>query len=628
MTEIIENITGYLNEIENYITRLNLNRLSRKDRRMFLEMSEEYYNIFKEYALEQKDFPADLLEGLANFNANIINQEENANELANHYYESIREAGKKYSDMLTRVQLMQGVFQKDVTAYKLQDEKIVMLQNLVDLDKKLYNEVSKETLAILEVQHCELKDGVIYPILESKSEHEDSQTETVTKSEAVISEEDYISLNLPHMPREDFRNLVKKLKAQGAKFNKETKNWYISSDMRNTPFFAPYIGQDVSHSFSDNGSIGQMENVAPEQAGAGTKEKFRVYAYTKSKSDKPPKAIYGDNMEQLISRLQDYNRARTDEMKFQTCYVQRLNSDNKYENVARYDVITGEDITPIYLNLPHLKPEKFKELVAEIKAAGAVYSPAKKAFFITKQVDLNKFSAYLPLSGMEGGKNENRSKERSYTIESGREYYDNRVMVTIDGLKPVQIYGDDYDVHFPSMSVEETRAIIDKYVLPGLHQERGVASEIEYNGKIYNPLQYNVLQIAEQQHFTKEQMSMLERPELTADRMNEVRFAIRDGLTKEQIEQFADPAHEQWQMDICRVGMQNGFTYKELAPLLETKDYQPENWGDRRERLQKMIRERQQKSKGLLTKLDKYKTQVASVGDQERKEKTKELVEK
>lgn len=627
MSEMIENITGYLNEIENYMIRLNTNRLSRKDKRMFLEMSEEYYNIFKEYALEQKDFPTDLIDGLANFNANMINQEENANELANHYYELIYEAGKKYSDTLTRVQLMQGVFQKDVTAYKLQDEKIEMLQKLVDLDKKLYDEVSKETMAILEVQHCELKNGVVCPVLESKQAQDAPPAKSESESASVTSEKDKIILSLPRMSREEFRDLVKNLKLHGAQFDKESKSWYIFSNMKDTSFFAPYTGQNGSS--SKNISTGQMENISPEQVGAGTKEKFRLYAYTKSKSDKPPKAIYGDDVEQLISQLQEYNRSRTEEMKFQTCYVQKLNQENKYENMARYDVITGEDITPIYLNLPHLKQDKFKELVSELKAAGAVYSPAKKAFFITRQMDLNKFSAYLPLS--ENVKGENRSKERNYTIEPGREYYDNRVLVSVEGLRPIQIYGDDYDVHFPSMSSEETRSIIEKYVLPDLrskYQEKNVASEIEYNGQIYNPLQYDVLQMAEQQHFTKEQMSFLEHPELTADRMNEIRFAIRDGLSKEQIEQFANPAHEQWQMDICRVGMQNGFTYKELEPLLVSKDYQPESWGDRRSKLQKMIHEKQQQSKSLLTKLDKYKNQASEAGDQERKEKAREEVTK
>lgn len=626
MSEMIENITGYLNEIENYMDRLNSNRLSRKDKRMFLEMSEEYYNIFNEYAMEQKDFPKDLIDGLANFNANMINQEENAKELANQYYALIRESGGKYCDTLTRIQLMQGVFQKDVTAYKLQDEKIMMLQKLADLDKKLYNEVSKETFAILEVQHCELKNGVVYPVLESQQTQDISQTKPENESIPPMPEKDKIILSLPRMPREEFRELVRNLKMHGAKFDIESKKWYIPSNLKNPSFFAPYTGQNASVK-----NELEMESVAPEQVGAGIKEKFRVYAYTKSTGDKPPKAIYGDNVEHLISLLQDYNRGRTKDMKFQTCYVQKLNSDNKYENIARYDVITGEDITPIYLNLPHLKQDRFKELVAEIKAAGAIYSPAKKAFFITRQMDLNKFSAYLPLSGAETIKGENRSRERNYTIEPGRDYYDNRVLINVEGLRPIQIYGDDYDVHFPSMSSEETRSIIEKYVLPDLrskYQEKAIASEIEYNGQTYNPLQYDVLQMAEQQHFTKEQMSFLEHPELTADRMNEIRFAIRDGLSKEQIEQFANPAHEQWQMDICRVGMQNGFTYKELEPLLAVKDYRPENWGDRRGKLQKMIHEKQQQSRSLLTKLDTYKNQVSEAGDQERKEKAREEVTK
>lgn len=120
---------------------------------------------------------------------------------------------------------------------------------------------------------------------------------------------------------------------------------------------------------------------------------------------------------------------------------------------------------------------------------------------------------------------------------------------------------------------------------------------IMYHGKRYTPAQYAVIEKALEQQIPAEKIELLLCPELTSDRMNEIRFAIKDGLTIEQIRQFADPKYEQWQMDICRIGLRNGLTMDELKGIINTGDYSLDNWGQRRRRLQELIAQKNNNSK-------------------------------
>lgn len=589
MSEITDNMAGYLNELDNYMKRLQDNRLSRRDRKLFLQMSNEYYDIFRgAVSGNEASVPAALLTAIEEFNDSIIDEDgrrTNQEQIQDIRSRIVEYAGA-YMDNVRRNELISDVFRGDAEIIRLQNEKVLRLQELVDLDMKLSRsgELSQNITMILEAQHMEVTEGRVREIME----WEQQRTEEQIESSAVLE-------------------------------TSSVKEKHTESDNRD-------IGQEAA-----------ATALAPEQIGIAEKDTYRAYAYMRGTgSDQRPKPIYGSQPAELIETFRRWNQARTKAMQLQTCYIQRLDPDtNKFESAVKYDIESGKDITPIYLNLPHMGKDAFKQLVAKIKADGAKYNAAQKAFYITRQDDLNKFAEYLPLPAQNAGKAQDKAKQRqntvSYTIESGQEYYDNRVQVTIEELKPFNVYGDDYDVHFPSMSAEDTRELLEKFVLPDFQNQKPegkLPAEMEYHGRKYDAAQYAVLRMAERQHFTQEQMALLEQPDISAAEMSEIRFSIRDGLTPEQIRTVMSANLDIWQMDICRIGLQHGLHADEIAPVIDASGYTPDQWGERRNQIQKLVhaKDREAKRNGLMGKLSEKKEKVET-SDHKSEERTAEKAE-
>lgn len=235
----------------------------------------------------------------------------------------------------------------------------------------------------------------------------------------------------------------------------------------------------------------------------------------------------------------------------------------------------------IKLKLPKMTPEQKKEAENMLFKAGARYHkyviPAEKSstgqeirgrnWYIryTEGMDLTPFKSYIR-NDVPNNVNKNKTSDKEHGI-------------------PAQKESEKSDIK------------------NGTEQSYQGKQEVEYNGRKYDPLQYDVLVLALKQNFTEEQMALLERPELTSGRLNEIRFAIKDGLSAEQIAQFATPAHEQWQMDLCRIGFQHGMTYNDFKPVINPVGYSIEQWGARRNQLTKMIKE-QKKSRDTDLKQD------------------------
>lgn len=157
MSIITDHLANYLNELDSYMKRLERDGLSKSDRKLFLDLNNEYYDVFR----QAEEFPKEILQGMAEFGDNIINQTESSKELAGRYRDEIVQHANAYIDTLLRNELQFGIFQKDAEISNLQQEKIGMLQKLVELDMRMYAEITEQTKEILEVENCEILNGKV-----------------------------------------------------------------------------------------------------------------------------------------------------------------------------------------------------------------------------------------------------------------------------------------------------------------------------------------------------------------------------------------------------------------------------------------------------------------------------------
>lgn len=155
MSQITEYLSDYMQELDNYMNRLNRDGLSRKDRKLFLDLSNEYYDIFQ----KTEDFPNELLRGISEFNDNIANPSDEGKELAGRYKDNIVQHATDYINTSLRTDLQFGIFQRDAEILNLQREKLQMLQEMVDLDIKMGGQITEQTQEILDVQNCEILNG-------------------------------------------------------------------------------------------------------------------------------------------------------------------------------------------------------------------------------------------------------------------------------------------------------------------------------------------------------------------------------------------------------------------------------------------------------------------------------------
>lgn len=241
MSETTQYLSDYLKELDSYMKRLDKDGLSRKDQKLFLELSNEYYDIFQ----KEKDFPKEILQGISEFSDNIMNQSGEGKELAKKYRDNIVQSAQAYIDTSRQNELQIGIFRTDAEMLRLQSEKIQMMQELVDLDMKLYGQITEQTVEILEVQNCEVLNGRVrelglwervdsVPGLDGAEQMEKMSVE-VKQEKIKAQDQQRVKLRFPYITRDTFMKVKDDIKNMGAKFDPKNKEWYVEKS----------VGQDV-----------------------------------------------------------------------------------------------------------------------------------------------------------------------------------------------------------------------------------------------------------------------------------------------------------------------------------------------------------------------------------------------
>ena len=155
------------------------------------------------------------------------------------------------------------------------------------------------------------------------------------------------------------------------------------------------------YSIIEYGTYGDQEVQAaiknyPQQETVITKNDKLCKGFAYENGKKKPTVLYGSSKEEILERLNIWNRARSGHNQLVTCNIGYLQENEKYDNFCKFDVKTGKEIANTYLKIPPMPKDKFSEITKQLKKDGAKYNPFKKEWYVEKGVDLAPFRKYIP----------------------------------------------------------------------------------------------------------------------------------------------------------------------------------------------------------------------------------------
>lgn len=388
-----------------------------------------------------------------------------------------------------------------------------------------------------------------------------------------------------------------------------------------------------------------MENIQNRMNDSHPKEEhYKGYAYIKGQSKAT--IVYANNTDEILTKLRSWNKARPENSQFNVVNIGSLNRDNKYEDFHKYEIVTGKDISSIYLTIPPMDKGKFKETIQQFKANGAKYIPSKKQWYITADMNPAPFKDFLDNGDIQLARDLRPAEDsKEYALSLSKNIEENICTVYFtDGREPIQLFGDQFGVNFSQLnSAAEAVDIVGDFIqkqlqndsveinlkelMPGSHLECYVpvfssdgrveavsplsatinavtdnsykladCSIKEYASGmskdiVFSKAQAEVLNRALRGHSSEEVFSMMMNSSRTPAMMDVIRAAEQDGLTVQQIQTFSEKGYDAAEMDFHRIGLQNGVTAEKIHAI-STADNT--SWADKRNLLSMEIRSKEE----------------------------------
>lgn len=205
-----------------------------------------------------------------------------------------------------------------------------------------------------------------------------------------------VYLEIPEMSGDDMEQVTQWLKENGAEYDGKRNLWYV-------------IRQDSSQ-FMDNfrkfiheGRGSQNTKKSREK----TVEEKKYYSYMYNK-DGSVSRFTGSSVESVTEHWQQTAQGASGRGKGGTAeyfYVREKNAaTGQLGGASRYETATGRDVTPVYLNLPHMSREEFAKTTRYLKENGARFNSTKKLWYVTRDQDPGRFEEFLHEHEQEGSR--------------------------------------------------------------------------------------------------------------------------------------------------------------------------------------------------------------------------------
>jgi len=205
-----------------------------------------------------------------------------------------------------------------------------------------------------------------------------------------------VYLEFPAMSGEDTEKVIQWLKENGAEYNGKRNLWYIGR--QDSAQFIDKFKRYIQESSESRKETKPREKAVEEK-------KYYSYMYNE---DGSVSRFTGSSVESVTEHWQQTAQAASGRGKSGTdgyFYVREKNAaTGQLGGASRYETATGRDVTPVYLDLPHMSRENFAKTTRYLKENGARFNSTKKLWYVTRDQDPGRFEKFLHEHGQEGSR--------------------------------------------------------------------------------------------------------------------------------------------------------------------------------------------------------------------------------